>query len=759
MEEPGFLESIATLPPDQQQAAFAERKQAYIADLVGSGRLTQAQVPLLMGSLRVLDDERNASMARRRDRQFDAKTNTLLADAAKTLTDAMSMGEEEQQVAALTNAKSLMATLSATRKDVARTKLLGVVKDTMITRIEEGDLSEGDALEELAAIQDAGLLDGEQQVDLERVVAEALSQQERKAQDPIRSSQVDRDIAGILAEAIAQQEIQNGGEPLTDEQLQNVVNGRYEEIAGIYRGAGLRIERTRTAINDAKRVYRGDREARRSDDRDVVVSLDNMVVQLDPKAREYILQSFVDKKITGQTKNRLLDEVEQSTDPEQISSNVARFLRMQSIPAGLELPGIQKDLEALFAISPGTGPERYQAMREKFPTLIQQSLQNQPDSLRTDRSVYWLSEGRSGRSGAINAQIERVARRDVEEYYPDRPEDGYVEVLDYIFNNFSEDERKAFRRLSESDQQVQINEYILGLRQTKQKQALQAHLKDLHLGRQKAKRTQAITGLSEKETEGQAIPDVGQANMGDALVLAQAAVAPPTGLFAARDSFIDTVQRDLEAFSDIKTGGNLEGRLPPEFARQGYTRDASFIRALALVRDVSSDGVRKPEFSEFPNPESAEAYLGVHILRYGVPLDSLASGRHLTIDLSQMGLTWDSSPYFDSPEDLQSHVFQNEEGEWKLSDRATKAFRFLGLNTEQETIQRFHKAQSKLTSVDEEAQKFLKRMRMPDLQNMRREDGLIRFRTRRARSVPKVGRILGESIQEEEFRLKVMGDK
>jgi hypothetical protein len=123
----------------------------------------------------------------------------------------------------------------------------------------------------------------------------------------------------------------------------------------------------------------------------------------------------------------------------------------------------------------------------------------------------------------------------------------------------------------------------------------------------------------------------------------------------------------------------------------------------------------------------------------------LAKGKHLGVDLQDMKLTWDSSPYFTSREDLLSQVFQDDEGTWQLGDTAKKAFGFLKLNTEQETVQRFYNAQLKMTSENANEQNFLKRMQTPDLSTMRREDGLIKFRN--------------NNLLESEFRRKVLGDK
>jgi len=749
MEDPAFLESIANQTPEEQQAAFNERKQAYIADLVGSGRLTQAQVPLLMGSLRVLDDERNESMARRRDRQFEAKTNALLSDAAGALADAVSMGTDEQKVAAYTNAKSLMDTLSATRRDIARTKFLSVVKDTMIPRINSGEMSEEDALEELSGIQDAGLLDGEQQADLDRVVFSAIDASKRRAQDPTSITRVNAIAQGRLAEAIRQQEVQNGGEPLTEEQLREVVNGQLDDIRQLYAENNMAEEMAASQLLVAKSRARADREAPRSDDRDLVVSLDSMVDDFNPDAIDNINQAYADKKITGATRNRLLEEVERSTDPEQVSSRVSRFLQREIVPAGLEAPDLQRDLEQVFLTTPGSIKEKSQALQKRYSSTIEALLRNQPEALRTDAADYWMSPERRGSTlqilgGAIGTTVG--------EYYGDNPEEGFRDILQYMFDGLPDAQKAEFRRSSRATQNTLITGYISDLGKGENRQDLNNFLdnKTKKIRRDDAANISRNMSITDRKLA----KDIGAAavSITDAYVAARADLGEQGDWFKSQETHY--AEKTLDRFSDVVPGQDILERTPSTYAwwyRRGrynrqYKSEALLFDALALANQVS-DGVQVNKFNEFTGVESANKYLKAHFLNYGVPIKSMAAGKHLNVQLGQ-DFTFNSSPYFSSLEDLNSQVTQNEEGIWEVSDDVAKAFGVLGLSVEQEAIINFYNAQSKLVPTTPELQELFRRQQTPDFEGWEHmiTDGIWRNRS-------------GARFSVEEFQKTVMGAK
>lgn len=742
MLDPEFLDSIQVLPEDQKQQAMQERKAEWLA----SQDVPESLRPVLLTELRGYDERVNSVLASRRLKQHDAQTNRIYTDAAGLATEAIVSLDDDKKAAAVQQIVSFHKSLSAAAQTKAEKQLMGVMSERLKYEITSEDMKEDDVDDVISMLEENKLLPAEDIANLQNMAESALRIRDQRAQDPVRSSQVDIYIAGILATAIAQQEIQNGGEPLTDEQLQNVVNGRYEEIEGIYRGAGLQIERTQTAINDAKRVYRGDREARRSDDRDLVVSLDTMVDQLNPDATDNINQAYKDKKITRETRNRLLDEVERSTDPEQVSSRVSQFLRRQKIPGGLQAADLQKDLEQVFAATPGSQKEKGEALRNSYDRSVNDLLDTQTDSLRTDKPFYWLAEGRSGRSGAIRSVLNDTVSKYADTYDTEEPEELFSDVLSYIFDGLSDSERSQFRRLPESQQSIQLTRYVLNLRETKPRQALEAHLKEKAAATQAAQVRQKLTGQQEALTEGRAIAGIGQLNVREASREALAAVGQPDGFFTSliygRDLYTDAAHQVITRFSEMEVGGDISSRLPTGFEVRSH--DATYVRALARFADVT-DGIKVPDFNEFPDADSAKKYLRLHTLNYGVPLESLATGKHLGLDLAEMKLTWDSSPYFESLQDLQSHISKNEEGQWELSEQAADAFRFFKLNTEQETIQRFYNAQAKMTSDRPEEQEFLKRMRTPDLSALRTEGGFIKFR--------------GVNILEDEFRSRVMGAK
>jgi hypothetical protein len=745
MLDPEFLDSIQVLPEDQKQQAMQERK----AEWVASQNVPESLRPTLLAKLRGYDERVNSVLASRRLKQHEAQTNRIYTDAAGLATEAIVSLDDNQKAVAVQQIVSFHKSLSAADQTKAEKQLMGVMSERLKYEITSEDMKEDDVDDLISMLEENKLLPAEDIAKLQNMAESALRIRTQRAQDPVRSAQVDRDIAGILATAIAQQERQNGNEPLTNEQLENVVNGRYEEIEGIYRGAGLKIERTQTAINDAKRLYRGDRESRRSDDRDLVVSLDNMVDQLNPDAIENINQAYVDKKITRETRNRLLDEVEQSTDPEQVSTRVQRFLQRQTIPGGIQTPQLQRDLEQVFASTPGSLKEKGNALRGRFQGAIRDLLDTQPDSLRTDKPFYWLAEGRAGRSGAIRSVLNDTVSSYVEQYGEEKSEELFGDVLGYIFDGLSNSEKDRFRSLPENQQATQLTRYALQLTHTKPRQALEGYLKEKIAAKQTAAIRQKITGQQEALTEGRAISGIGQLNIREAGREALAAVAPTSSIIDTllfnHDHYIDAAHQMIERFSEVETGGDLSSRLPRGF---GYTQllyqDATYVRALARFAGVT-DGVQIPEFKEFPDADSAKKYLRLHTLNYGVPLKSLSTGRHLGLDLAEMGLTWDSSPYFGSLQDLQRHISKNEEGQWELSKQAADAFRFFKLNTEQETIQRFYNVQAKMTADRPDEQEFLRRMQTPNLSALRVEGGFIKFR--------------GVNILESEFRKEVMGDK
>jgi hypothetical protein len=744
MLDPGFLDSVQGLPEDQKQQAMQERKAEWLA----SQDVPQSLRPVLLAELRGYDERVNSVLASRRLKQHEAQTNRIYTDAAGLATEAIVSLDDDQKAAAVQQIVSFHKSLSAADQTKAEKQLMGVMSERLKYEITSKDMKEDDVDDLILMLEENKLLPAEDITRLQNMAEDDLRIRRQRARDPVRSSQVDQYIAGILATAIAQQEIQNGGEPLTDEQLQNVVNGRYEEIQGIYSGADLQIERTQSAINAAKRLYRSDREARRSDDRNVVVSLDDMVDQMDPEAKKYVNQAYVDKLITKETRDRKLSDIDRKTDPEQISSTVSRFLQRQSIPGGIQPSDLQRDLEQVFATTPGTAAEKSTALRERYQSAISDLLETQTDSLRTDKPFYWLAEGRSGRSGAIRSVLNDTVKSYIDQYAVEESDELFSDVLSYIFDGLSDSERSKFRSLPENQQAIQLTRYAFQLRETKPRQALEAYLKEKRTTKQTAAIRQKITGQQEALTEGKAISGIGQLNIREASKEALAALGEQDSFLAslmfARDLYTDAAYQMVERFSEVETGGDMSSRLPTGSFFQIRKDDAIYVRALAKFAGVT-DGIKIPEFNEFPDTDSAKKYLRLHTLNYGVPLESLSTGKHLGLDLAEMKLTWDSSPYFESLQDLQSHISKNEEGQWELSEQAAGAFRFFKLNTEQETIQRFYNAQAKMTADRPEEQEFLKRMRNPDLSALRTEGGFIKF--------------LGVNILESEFRSRVMGAK
>jgi len=744
MLDPEFLDSVQGLPEDQKQQAMQERKAEWLA----SQDVPQSLRPVLLAELRGYDERVNSVLASRRLKQHEAQTNRIYTDAAGLATEAIVSLDDDQKAAAVQQIVSFHKSLSAADQTKAEKQLMGVMSERLQYEITSEDMKEDDVDDVISMLEENKLLPAEDIANLQNMAESALRIRNQRAQDPVRSSQVDQYIAGILATAIAQQEIQNGGEPLTDEQLQDVVNGRYAEIQGIYEKAHLQIERTQSAINAAKRLYRSDREARRSDDRNVVVSLDKMVDQMDPEAKKYVNQAYVDKLITKETRDRKLSDIDRKTDPEQISSTVSRFLQRQSIPGGIQPSDLQRDLEQVFATTPGTAAEKSTALRERYQSAISDLLETQTDSLRTDKPFYWLAEGRSGRSGAIRSVLNDTVKSYIDQYAVEESDELFSDVLSYIFDGLSDSERSKFRSLPENQQAIQLTRYAFQLRETKPRQALEAYLKEKRTAKQTAAIRQKITGQQEALTEGRAISGIGQINIRDASREALAALGEQDSYFAAfrfgRDLYTDAAHQMVNRFSEVETGGDMSSRLPTGSFLQIRKDDAIYVRALAKFAGVT-DGIKIPEFNEFPDADSAKKYLRLHTLNYGVPLESLSTGKHLGLDLAEMKLTWDSSPYFESLQDLQSHISKNEEGQWELSEQAAGAFRFFKLNTEQETIQRFYNAQAKMTADRPEEQEFLKRMRNPDLSALRTEGGFIKF--------------LGVNILESEFRSRVMGAK
>jgi hypothetical protein len=334
----------------------------------------------------------------------------------------------------------------------------------------------------------------------------------------------------------------------------------------------------------------------------------------------------------------------------------------------------------------------------------------------------------------------------IDQYAVEESDELFSDVLSYIFDGLSDSERSNFRSLPENQQAIQLTRYAFQLRETKPRQALEAYLKEKRAAKQTAAIRQKITGQQEALTEGKAIAGIGQLNIRDASREALAAVGQPSGFFNSiiygRDRYTDAAHQVISRFSELEVGGDMSSRLPTGFELRYH--DSVYVRALAKFAGVT-DGIKIPDFNEFPDADSAKKYLRLHTLNYGVPLESLSTGRHLGLDLAEMKLTWDSSPYFESLQDLQSHISKNKEGQWELSEQAAGAFRFFKLNTEQETIQRFYNAQAKMTADRPEEQEFLKRMRTPDLSALRTEGGLIKFR--------------GANILEDEFRSAVMEAK
>lgn len=741
MLDPEFLDSIQVLPEDQKQRAMQDRKTEWLA----SQNVPESLRPVLLTELRGYDERVNSVLASRRLKQHEAQTNRIYTDAAGLATEAIVSLDDDKKAAAIQQIVSFHRSLSAADKTKSEKQLMGVMSERLKYEITSEDMKKDDVDDVISMLEENKLLPAEDIDKLQNMAESALRVRDQRAQDPVRSAQVDKDVQGLLAQAIYEQQRQNN-QPLTEEELSTIVNGKLADVQDIYEKAGLSVKRAFTALQVAKAAARADRDTRRSDDRDLVVSLDSAVDSLDPDATDKINEAYRIQKITSETRNRLLDEVERSTDPEQVSSRVSRFLQRQKIPGGIQAADLQRDLEQVFANTPGSQKEKGQALRGRYQGAVNDLLQTQTDSLRTDKPFYWLAEGRAGRSGAIRSVLNDTVSSYVDQYGEEKSEELFSDVLSYIFDGLSDSERSQFRRLPESQQSIHLTRYVLNLRETKPRQALEAHLKEKAAATQAAQVRQKLTGQQEALTEGRAIAGIGQLNVREASREALAAVGQPDGFFTSliygRDLYTDAAHQVITRFSEMEVGGDISSRLPTGFEIRSH--DATFVRALARFADVT-DGIKVPDFNEFPDADSAKKYLRLHTLNYGVPLESLAAGKHLGLDLAEMKLTWDSSPYFESLQDLQSHISKNEEGQWELSEQAADAFRFFKLNTEQETIQRFYNAQAKMTSDRPDEQEFLKRMRTPDLSALRTEGGFIKFR--------------GINILEDEFRSRVMGAK
>lgn len=753
MLDPEFLDSIQVLPEDQKQQAMQERKAEWLA----SQDVPESLRPVLLTELRGYDERVNSVLAARRLKQHEAQTNRIYTDAAGLATEAIVSLDDDKKAAAVQQIVSFHRSLSAADKTKSEKQLMGVMSERLKYEITSEDMKEDDVDDVISMLEENKLLPAEDIANLQNMAETALRVREQRAQDPVRSSQVDMYIAGILATAIAQQEIQNGGEPLTDEQLQNVVNGRYKDIEGIYRGAGLQIERTQTAINDAKRVYRGDREARRSDDRDLVVSLDTMVDQLNPDAIDNINQAYKDKKITRETRNRLLDEVERSTDPEQVSSRVSRFLQRQVVPAGIEAPNLQRDLEQAFLTTPGTIKEKSAALQNLYSTTLDSLLASQPEELRTDAADYWMAPERRP---ATRALLNDSVRSSVEKYYPENTEEGYRDIIQYMFDGLPAEEKARFRRASKSAQSVFISGYIGDLGTDRNREALENFLQNKQRKTEQAEESKKSRAMSADDRS--LGKDVGAARVriNDAYVRARVDLGEQENWFKSMETY--NAEANLDRFAEVVPGEDILQRTPRNWAEEyqrglfgvgqvrarsrQYQSEAQYISALALMNQVS-DGVKVSDFVQFTGVDSARKYLKAHFLNYGVPIKSMAAGKHLNVELGQ-DFTFNSSPYFASLEDLNNQVRKNDEGVWEVSDDVAKAFGVLGLNVEEEAIVNFYNAQAKLVPTTPELQELFRRQQTPDFEGWEHmiTDGIWRTRS-------------GARFSVDEFRSTVMGDK
>lgn len=742
MLDPEFLDEVETLPEDEKQAAMQERKAAWIA----SQNVTESLRPVLLAELRGYDERVNSVLASRRLKQHEAQTNRIYTEAAGLATEAIVALDDERQAAAVQQIVSFHKSLSAADKTKAEKQLLGAMSERLKYEINTNEMSEDDMLEVISMLEDNSLLPDEDMDSIKNLARDLMRTRQQRARDPMRSGNIDRDAQAKLEVAITDAVEKNGFEPLTDEQLRNVVNGHYKEIADLYTKQGFIEERARSALNRAQDTYRTRRGSRQRNDPDVIISIDEKIDGMDPDALTQLQDALQSGQITDSFYDDRRKRILSLEDPELAEDKVRRLVRGKTLPAGVSPDDLEKRLVNVLKSSTGSWPERTKMMRSQMDQEILNALKAQPDEQRSDRASYWLAMGRAGRSGAILDALEKNAGPALEQSKlpADQAETFFPDVLEYVFSQMSESEIDTFRRLSEDQQQTALVGRILDLRKGDANEAFKGFLNERTLKIEQAKATEAISGATGDALRNATTP-LGLVTIAGAYKNALETLGEK-GDWAKNDATYD-VENVLARFAQVKPGADLDQRFPQDYTLRQARAEKVFVRALALQAGVT-DGVEVREYVEFGSqPIGAKNYLKSHFLNYGVPLESLVAKRHLGVSTSDLGFSWDSSPYFESASDLAAHIRKDEDGQWVLSDTAEKAFDVLSLNRDQDTIGRFYEAQSRMIPQEEEQQKFLKAMRMPDLDRFYQDNGVIKFYKD------------GGAFSVDDFRLKVMGAK
>lgn len=725
MLDPEFLDEVETLPEDEKQAAMQERKAAWIA----SQNVSESLRPTLLAELRPYDERVNSVLASRRLKQHEAQTNRVLTQAAALATEAIFALDDEKKAAATQQMVSFKNSLSAVNKTKVEKQILGIMSEHLELEITTRELPEADVDEVISTLEDNKLLPAEDIDRLQNKAEAALRARKQRAKDPSSSISVEKEARGKLNHKLFEFVFNNNGRQPTAEQARDIVRGTREELQELFEDSGLPKENADTVILDWLNGVTRERVQRRVDKPEAVKEITEKTASFDPNALT-ALETYMDNgDLTSSTYRSLFADIQRNNDPEEAETRIARMVSRMALPAGITPAMVTPKLLEVFQRETGMMGERQTAARDAYGAVIKEILGSQSEAERMDVASAWVMDGRASHSGAIRQNIISLTKQyGTELIGEDEATNVISDTLAYIFDSMSDIERNKFRRKT-PDQQLQhltarVQEMVPG---TTAGDNYRNHIRETKSNRDLSKTAQKVANITTEQRESAQETDLARVLVEESYREAIAAVTPASWY----DSYVyDNTVRSLERFSTVGPGSELSARLPAgvlEYERSRAYQDADKSRrslrvrnipqetvmfaALAVAHRVTADGQAISSYKQFADVDSAVKYLRSHYLNYGVPLESLANKEHLGIPLGGK-LSWNSSPYFASEQELSQHITK-EDGEWKLSEVAEKAFATLNLNTEQETIIRFYDAQRKMLPTSGDHEEVLRSLRTP----------------------------------------------
>jgi hypothetical protein len=726
MMAPEFQDELRQLPESDRLPRVNERKSEWLAQQgVGPDLL-----PVLTGQLKNYDDQINKALHTIRVKEFDARKTDALTKEAGLVVAAIIGDDDDKEVEILKKAKAFRATLNAADKDKSDKQYKVILRERLELEIHDHDLTEEQADTIIDQLTTNGLLSESDSLELHTTVDALIHRKKQRTKDTSSLAVANQVAAAMYADALRTQQLELK-RPLTNEEITNTIQGMFSEVQQHYKDNELNAVLAASAQEDALKNAFSMREVRVKDDPVTLVNLQNRLAQADINLEDFLRNALLDQKITNETYLRFSGQVRELLSPEKAVSVVRQHMSGITLPPGVDSSEISTDLVYTWQTSMGEWVDKTRALENKRKELVRQAVLNQTPEQRTDNPEYWLKQGAAGASGALTRIATATLGTEIVEATQEVGIDATQETLTYIFSTMSDEEKIDMRMMPESEQQQLLTRRLHQLKDYTQKKALNNHFdkvtKDAQMRKdletQVADPTTEYIGSTRRvatRSFNQTFPEARRA-------LAGGGNYSSWWYGPGLSNALDMANR----FANTKENEPIENRLftggISSSSGRSQQRRAHYVMTRALLASVSAtdaDGALVL-FEEYDDPKSAQKYLNAHFLNFGVPLQSIINNKHLGHDLKDITFSYNSSPYFDSREQLDANISKQEDGTWKVSDTVSQVMNVLKIDPSDAGIEKFYGAQRALTlPTDSPLYTQFRLNRNPDLDFMRKsEDG------------------------------------